>query len=342
MKPAVLALAAVLLLPSGPARADVDPFYQSLLREGIQEYDRGDFDSSVRSLRIACFGMLDEPTEMGGCLARLALAQDRVDDEDGFQDTFRRLSEIEERFQGYTRSSLSAEVRADLERRLIVRVPAATLRSIPAFRTLADRKAEAKPAEAAGKPAANPARPRRGQAEPAPQTPVPQASPVPPALPVPPPSKTTGQPVTSRPPAATGVASPDVPTPAAASPAPMTAEERDRLSRTRKVLAGDAKVKDLRQAFDLVRAVADAHPESVEAQHLAAEAAYRVSNWADAVRYFQRGGEPPADQPELLFYMAVALYESGAAAKAAEILKRTLPNIQRTPYVDAYAHKILG
>ena len=153
---ALLAFPAALLLPSGPARADVDPFYQSLLREGIQEYDRGDFDSSVRSLRLACFGMLDEPTEMGGCLARLALAQDRDDDEDGFQDTFRRLSEVEERFQGYTQSSLSAEVRADLKRRLIVRVPAATLRSIPAFRALADRKAEAKPAEAAGKPAASP------------------------------------------------------------------------------------------------------------------------------------------------------------------------------------------
>jgi predicted Zn-dependent protease len=114
------------------------------------------------------------------------------------------------------------------------------------------------------------------------------------------------------------------------------------MSRVRKVLAGDAKVKDLRQAFDTARGVADAHPESVEAQHLAAEAAYRVSRWADAARYFQRGGEPPADQPELLFYMAVALYESGDPAKAAEILKRSLPNLQRTPYVDAYARKILG
>jgi tetratricopeptide (TPR) repeat protein len=302
MKLTVLTLAAVFLLPSGPAGADVDPFYQSLLREGIQEYDRGDFDSSARSLRLACFGMLDEPAEMGGCLARLALAQDRANDEDGFQDTFRRLSEVEERFQGYTRSSLSAELRADLERRLTVRVPAATLRSIPAFRTLADRKAEARPAEAGGKPAASPAHPR-------PTVPAPATA----------------------------------PTPAAAAPTPaITAEERDRLGRARKVLAGEAKVKELRQAFDLVRAVADSHPESVEAQYLAAETAYRISNWKDAARYFQRGGEPSEDQPELLFYMAVALYESGAAAKAAEILKRALPNLQRTPYVDAYARKILG
>jgi predicted Zn-dependent protease len=114
------------------------------------------------------------------------------------------------------------------------------------------------------------------------------------------------------------------------------------MTKVRKVLAEPSKVKDLRQAFDLARQMADAHPESVEAQHLAAEAAYRVSRWSDAARYFLRGGEPAEDQPELLFYMAVALYESGDAARAAEVLKRSLPNLQRTPYVDAYARKILG
>lgn len=287
MKAILLSLVLLLLIPAVPARAAVDPFYQSLMREGVQQYDLGDFASSVRTLRLACFGMLDEPLSLGSCLARLALAQDRTDDGDGFLETFRRLSEIEERFQGYTRSDLTPELRADLERRLAARVPAAALRSVPAFKALADRKVETKPPGASG---------------------------------------SSGQPVVSQP----------------AGPRPLSAEERDGMARVRKTLAGEAKVKDLRQAYDVARSVADAHPESVEAQHLAAEAAYRVSRWADAARYFQRGGEPPADQPELLFYMAVALYESGNAAKAAEVLKRSLPNLQRTPYVDAYAKKILG
>lgn len=308
MKPILLfSLLLLLLLPAAPARAAVDPFYQGLLREGIQQHDLGDFGAAVRSLRLACFGMLDEPAALGACLARLALAQDRNDDGEGFLDTFRRLSEVEERFQGYTRSDLSAEMRTDLERRLVARVPAAALRSVAAFRALADRKVETKPA------GADAGRSRRG----------PAASP-PAAV-----SSTgsgSGQPVVSQP----------------AGPRPLTAEERDGMSRVRKVLSGEAKAKDLRQAFDAARGVADAHPESVEAQHLAAEAAYRVSRWADAARYFQRGGEPPADQPELLFYMAVALYESGEQARAAEVLKRSLPNLQRTPYVDAYARKILG
>jgi hypothetical protein len=40
--------------------------------------------------------------------------------------------------------------------------------------------------------------------------------------------------------------------------------------------------------------------------------------------------------------MAVSLYESGDAAGAATVLKRALPNLKRTPYVDSYTRKILG
>jgi hypothetical protein len=280
---------------AGPAAA-VDPFYQSLLREGVQQYDRGDFAEASRSLRLACFGMLDEPQVLGSCLVRLALAQDRAGDDAGFQETFRRLTEVEERFQGYTRANLPQEVRTALEQRLAARIPAATLRSIAAFRGLADRKVEA--------PAAGTEPKQRGQS--------------------------------------TALVTPPAAAPVSTGPRPMTGVERDRMAQARKLLTEEGKVKELRQAFQLASEVADAHPESVEAQHLAAEAAYRVSRWADAARYFRQGGEPGEDQPELLFYMAVALYESGDQAGAAAVLKRSLPNLQRTPYVDAYARKILG
>lgn len=114
------------------------------------------------------------------------------------------------------------------------------------------------------------------------------------------------------------------------------------MAQARRLLDQDSKIKELRQAFDLARPIADAHASSPEAQHLAAEAAYRISRWEDAARYFRRGGEPAEDKPELQFYMAVALFESGEGQAAAAILKRSLPNLQRTPYVDAYARKILG
>jgi hypothetical protein len=40
--------------------------------------------------------------------------------------------------------------------------------------------------------------------------------------------------------------------------------------------------------------------------------------------------------------MAVSLYEMGDAVDAAAALKRSLPNLQKTPYVEAYAKRILG
>lgn len=291
----------ILLVLPASAFAAIDPFYQSLLREGVQQYERGDYAASSRNLRIACFGMLDEPRSLAGCLSRLALAQDRANDDEGFQDTFRRLAEVEERFQAWTGADLPADARAALEQRLAARIPAATLRSVPAFRPLADRK------EAQTKPEPKPRR--------------------------------QSNPPASSPPRVTAAPAPAQP---AAEPRAITAAERDRMAQARKLLGQESKVRDLRQAYDLAREVADAHPESVEAQHLAAEAAYRISRWADAARYFRRGGEPGENQPELQFYMAVALFESGDAAGAAAILRRSLPNLQRSPYVDAYARKILG
>ena len=94
--------------------------------------------------------------------------------------------------------------------------------------------------------------------------------------------------------------------------------------------------------MELARAVADAHPDSKEAQHLAAEGAYRISRWSDAATYFHRGGDPGEEEPERLFYMAVSLYESGDAAGASAALKRSLPNLKRTPYVESYMRKIMG
>lgn len=317
MKRALFLLALTLPMAMAAIAADVEPFYQSLLREGIQQYDRGDYAASARTLRIACFGMLDQPAALAGCLSRLALAYDRTGEAEAFQDTFRRLAEVEERFQAYTGAELPPETRAALEQRLAAHIPAATLRSIPAFRPLADRK------EAQAQPTGKEPKPKRGR---------PGSSP---ASSSPPPSKVT---------AAPAPAAPDkAPAEGTATPArALSTAERERMAEARKLLGQESKVKDLKQAYEVAREVADAHPESVEAQHLAAEAAYRISRWPEAARYFRRGGEPGENQPELQFYMAVALFESGDAAGAAAILKRSLPNLQRSPYVDAYARKILG
>jgi hypothetical protein len=333
-KPNLLLLAALMStglglgLGAGAARAAVDPFYQTLLRDGQQAYERKDFAAAARELRLACFGMLEEPATLADCLARLALAQDAAADLEGFRESFRRLAEVEERFKGYSQGEIAPELRAALETRLAARVPAATLAGLPAFRSAQAKKAPGAPAappkpaptapavktaekekpQVAVKPAADGGE-RKGAAAPPPHV-------VPPA----------------GPPSAA----------AAATPKPLTAAERQKLEQARQLLGDRRTAKELRQAFDLSSSVADAHPDSKEAQLLAGEGAYRISRWSDAAAYFKRGGDPGDDEPERLFYLAVALYESGDAPAAAAALKRSLPNLKRTPYVDGYARKILG
>jgi hypothetical protein len=314
MKRLILTL---LLALATPPLAAADLFYMDLLRDGVHAYDRGDFGVAARHFRLACFGMLDEPKLLGECLARLALAQDKGTDVAGFRETFGRLVEVEERFQGYSQSSLPPALRTALEQRMAALIPAPTLAASPqALRGgPAGRKAEVQAGETtppAGKPPA-----------PKPQSDKPQPI----------------ERATTPPPAAQTQAPPPPAVPASREPGDAGKKQLDK---ARKLLGETGNVRQLREAFQLAREVADAHPEAREAQQLAGEAAYRISRWSDAADYLGRTGGPGDDQTELLFYLAVALYESGASQAAAAPLRRALPNLQRTPYVDGYAKKILG
>jgi tetratricopeptide (TPR) repeat protein len=321
-------LASLLLLagsPAMPAIAAVEPFYQSLLRDGQLAFDRKDYTTAARTLRLACFGMLDEPRPFTDCLVRLALAQDGAGQVEGFRETFQRLVEVEDRFKSYSQADLPPELRGALEARLAARLPAATLAGTPAFRSTQAKKGTAA-AQAPGK----------GIPPTAATAPPPKPAPVPaqPAAagPMGPP-----MPVNPSPPSAVAAK------PAPAEPArPLSDTERKKLDTARQLLGAQRPSKELRQAFELARSVADAHPDSKEAQHLAAEGAYRISRWSDAATYFHRGGDPGEDEPERLFYMAVSLYESGDQAAAAAVLRRALPNLKRSTYVESYIHKILG
>jgi tetratricopeptide (TPR) repeat protein len=334
----------VLLLAVPAARAATDPFYQNLLRDGQHALDRKDFHEAALDLRLACFGMLDEPRALTDCLARLALAQDGAGEVDGFRTTFQRLSELEDRFKAYSQSDLPAELRAALEARLAARLPAATLDAAPAFRSTQKKGGTATPASApaagAQKPSA--AAPQVSQPAPGPAA-KPAATPAktPEKLPQKTPEKTPEKAPEKAPEKTTPAPQPPPQQPA--TPKPLTDAERQKLERTRAALVQHGAPKEvLREAFQAAREVADAHPESREAQHLAAEAAYRISRWAEAAAYFKRGGEPGDDEPERLFYQAVSFFEAGDPAGAAASLRRALPGLKRTPYVESYMKKILG
>ena len=440
----VLVAAALVLglAATGMVQAEADPFYVSLLRDGVDAASRDDLPAAEKSLRLACFGFLEDLDLLSQCLVRLALVESRAGDVEGFRQTFRRVLEIEDRFGAYTKAPLPAELRRSFEEQAAAHVPEALLRASVAFRPLVDDKLltqldslpvgqqrEALETRIAADPTDTRWRLRlarleldqdRPQAALAALTgiddgdgaqeagclkhearilagdctavdqaaacPRPQAQPklagrlvecymnqnrwaeadgfvrqldaaiagrreidrhrrriereldkarAAAAAAQAPGEATDGAPIAEDPASEAATANPE-------TPQPLPAEAAEKLQRARRLLGSARLAGELDEAFSLATEVADAHPDSREAQFLAAEIAYRSSRWTEAAAYFRRGGDPGDEQPVLLFFKAVSLYESGDRAGAAQALKRSLPLIQRSDYVDRYAEEILG
>lgn len=138
------ALGAILLLVLPAALAAAEPFYQARLEEGIRAYASGGYDTAVRDLRIACFGLLDEPQPLARGLTYLALAQAETGDREAFATSFRRILEAEQRFQAYSEAELAPAVRQAFEARLERWDALETLSSVPAFAAVARRMLEAR------------------------------------------------------------------------------------------------------------------------------------------------------------------------------------------------------
>ncbi len=106
-----LAVALGLVLGLTAAHAAVDPFYTDRERDARAALVRGDPSEAARLFHIACFGMLEEPEQLGSCLVRLGVAEAKAQDSDGFDETFRRIVSIEDRFQAYTKADVDASER---------------------------------------------------------------------------------------------------------------------------------------------------------------------------------------------------------------------------------------
>lgn len=304
----VLPACGLALLPAAaPAPAfAAHPHYERLLQEGTFALERNQTVQAERDLRLACFGMLDEPKRLADCLARLAHAQAAAGDDDAFRETFRRIVEVEERFGAYRAADIDPQTRQAFETDVTRLIPAKILEATPSFERLA-------PTEA----------PARGDLE---ET---RAEKAPPA----------GEGATS---AAPGAGDRPAPPPQVAPAGSLTPDESEQLARARERLAASRHRSDLAEPLRLAREVADARPDSSEAQALTAVVAYRASMWQEAVTYFHRAGPSLRRDPEMLFYLAVSLYETGDREAAADALERSLPHIEKTPFVLSYRDKILG
>ena len=444
----------ILLILAPACLLAADPFYEARLRDGLQAASRDDHARAVKNLRIACFGMLDEPPELASCLTRLALSQGAllsqgVLDQEELVRTLQRLVEVEDRFQGYTQADLTPEDRADLEGYLGQFIHYETLRSIGAFAEAArlqvydrianlpprERRDEltAKLAEEPGSPAWRhlaaeldfesgryqetlthleqlPAQDERTRclqtwslarlercgeaADAAPHCTTattdidtaknlvqcvldargPDAAQtllqgLDPSLRNRPAlrrlnrqveerlaaqenlteSPSAEAPVTSEPEVSTGpvlVESVLVESGEEASSEPAPSEpnptaDRRWLAIVRQMLEAPS-AKQVKEGYDQVRQIAEDYPNDQEAQHLAAEFAFRLRRWDEAVDYFERGGVIGNSLAQRQFFFAIALYETGQRERAAELLEQCQERLQKTPFVLSYIDKILG
>ena len=138
----LLAAASLVVLPT-LARGSVDPFYDRLYREGLNARAAGENVLAAKKLRLACFGMLDDPPSLAGCLGQLALVEAARGETQSLRETIDKLLELERSFQALTKASAAGSLpTADREAiDDLIRKTAApqAVADIPAFRLLALR-----------------------------------------------------------------------------------------------------------------------------------------------------------------------------------------------------------
>ncbi len=268
--------------------------------------EREDAAAAIGDFQLACFGLLEDTHLLAECLTRLALAQSAAGDSEGFEATFRRVLEIEDRFDAYRFAELPEELREQFEEQVRATIPESFLAST-------------------GFP------PVAGEARPSLE--IASLSTI----------LASAQPLAELDSGSTTLPLATVPEPFETSPEDLLTEaDRSTLEQLAQQIREVRTFDELLGILETARDVADRHPVEPRAQHMVAQLAYRASRWEDSVEYFRRGGVPSEDNPNLLFYYAVALYETGEIEEAAAALDRCVTQLKRTDYVDAYVQKILG
>lgn len=372
----VVGLLAAILAPS-PVEA-AHPFYERLLRDGVAARQVGDVDGAVRTLELAAFGFLEEPPLLARSLTHLCLAYlDTGDSEDELRRALERLVEVEDRFGGYRAAEISDAVRTELGTRLLVSARTdldrerlgAARRRVEALLTLEPDAADARclrgrlvaldgDCTAAGPDlqacTTPPTELRTARSQLACHLESSEWSrarvlvaQLPRELKR---DRSMAELLERLENAPAARTAPDTPLQAPAEPATeppptpvSTAAERRQMEERARELLDDARtVSDLTEALELAGRAADLAPDDVEAQLLAGEVAYRASRWENAVHYFDRAGALDDARPEILFFLAVALYETDRRERARTTLERALPNLARTAFVNRYVGKILS
>ena len=117
-----------------------DPFYERLFQDGTLAQENGAHGAAARKLRLACFGMLEQPALLAKCLTHLALAQASLEQEEDFLGTLGRILELERRFEAFSKAELTPRRRQEFESWLQRWASFESIADLPAFRGVAEAK----------------------------------------------------------------------------------------------------------------------------------------------------------------------------------------------------------
>lgn len=132
MRTKILVAAVVLLTVLAPSASQAaDGFYAARLQDGRLAFQTGSAAEAADLLRVACFGLMDQPDLLSEGLVWLVLAQQKLGRGSETDVTLRRFLNVEKRFGAYAKAALPAEARKAFEAVLAARVPPDALRPVP-------------------------------------------------------------------------------------------------------------------------------------------------------------------------------------------------------------------
>jgi hypothetical protein len=331
----------LILLVALPLSAARDDFYLNLLHRGMAHVDAGQYDTAMRELHIAAFGLVDAIPQFEIAHIYITLAADHLKSEADARRSAQRVVAAERVDRRYGLLSIPASARRSFEEiasRLLTNDQYAFLRSSPANAA----------AVGAATPVATEPQPIAGAAsQPSvtqPPAPPPRETTIVVPMPLPQPApRITVQPAPPTPvPAPRTAPPPAQPQPRRAAPQPTVSTSQRNATRAQVsadaqlTLADSAIARDDTHDAARIYKLVLADPNLTHAQLLRiGEGAYRARDFVDSARALARSGFRGGEEP-YRYYYAVALYETGDHAAAKRELRAALPHIELTREVARY------
>lgn len=115
-----------------------DDFYEQQLRAGKADLQASRLPQAADELRIAAFGLLDQPPQLTEALATLAVVQNALGQTTEVARTIDRFMEVERKFATYQGVQIEPAVRTKFEELVMKQVPRQTLAAMPGLSKLSN------------------------------------------------------------------------------------------------------------------------------------------------------------------------------------------------------------